>query len=63
MANANPDLSGCFIGSTTNDELLVYTVSGSTSQSEIIIFAVETDDGDVSREAPNDLGMEGGDVT
>lgn len=49
MANANPELSGCFIGSTLDDGFLVYTVSGTASLSEIVIFAVETDNGDVSR--------------
>lgn len=55
IAQAAPEFSGCYIGSTTDDGVAVYTVSGTASQSEIVVFSLEDDGGNVSRESLNDV--------
>lgn len=49
-AGAAPELSGCYIASTTSDGMVVYTVSGTSGQSEVVVVPLESDDGNVSRE-------------
>lgn len=48
-ANAAPNLDGCFKDTGLSTE--VYTVSGTDTQSEVAVLALETDGGNVSREA------------
>ena len=50
-ANAAPELSGCFIGTTDPDGVFMYTVSGTTTQSKVFVTDLANDDGDVSRDA------------
>lgn len=49
-ANAAPELSGCFTGSTRSDGLFMYTVSGTTTQYEASVITFEDEDGNVSRQ-------------
>lgn len=49
-ANAAPNLDGCFKETGSSTE--VYTVSGTATQSEVAVLALEDEGGNVSRVAP-----------